>query len=154
MKSRGKRFFKRLVQIGKIPFLIGLGMIFGLAISGSSNSAHHSYVINSEHFGSEIAENIEHRIEERIERQIEERIINEIVIPPIPAIPDIPEIPEIPDFSEIHTNVHVEHTPSFWDILNGIGTIMASLMLIGLGGMMLIRRRQQPQEKSPESVDA
>ena len=151
MKSRRKRFFKRLFKIGKIPFLIGIGLLIGIAISGSSHEEHHSVIIeNDGRFHEEIVHDIEQRIEEQIEHRIEDRIVNEIVIPPIPDIPDIPEIPDLPDFD---TKVYIDNGPSFWDVLNGAGTILASLILVGLGGKMLIQRRRQPKEKSPESVN-
>lgn len=65
-------------------------------------------------------------------------------------MPAIPEMPEMPDF---RANIHiVERGPTVWDVLDGIGTILASLMLIWLGGTVLRRHWQQPKEKSPESV--
>ena len=148
MKSRRKRFFKRLFKVVKIPFLIGIGLLIGLAMSESSHVSHHSVIIeNDGRFHEEIVHDIEQRIEEQIEHRIEDRIVNEIVIPPIPDIPDIPDLPDL------DTNIHIEYGPSVWDVLNGIGTILASLILIGLGGKMLIQRRRQPKEKSPESVN-
>jgi hypothetical protein len=152
MKSRGKRFFKRLFKIAKIPVLIGMGLFIGLVIGTNSANRQQRVVFRPDRpFQGEVAHTIEQQIEERIERHIEERIVEEIVIPPIPPIP---AIPEIPDLSGINTNIHIERTPSFWDVLNGIGTILGSMILMGMGGMILIRRWRQPQEKSPDSAGA
>jgi hypothetical protein len=145
MKSRGKRFFRRLFKVGSVLILIGIGLLIGLAIGTNSTNERQRVII-----GPDRSFQMEQQIGEQIERQIEERIVEEIVIPPIPPVP---AIPEIPDLSRINTQVHIERTPSFWDVLNGIGTILASLILMGLGGMILIRRWQQPKEKSPESVE-
>jgi hypothetical protein len=71
-------------------------------------------------------------------------------IPPIPAIPSIPEIPEIPDMP---TRIYIDHQPSFFEVVNGIGTVLASLGLIGLGLVMVVRGRRQSKEKSPESLN-
>jgi hypothetical protein len=152
MKSRGKRFFKRLFGTGGVLILIGIGLFIGLVIGTNSANRQQRVVFRPDRpFQGEVAHTIEQQIEERIERHIEERIVEEIVIPPIPPIP---AIPEIPDLSGINTNIHIERTPSFWDVLNGIGTILGSMILMGMGGMILIRRWRQPQEKSPDSVGA
>ena len=152
MKSRGKRFFKRLFATGGVLILIGIGLFIGLVIGTNSANRQQRVVFRPDRpFQGEVAHTIEQQIEERIERHIEERIVEEIVIPPIPPIP---AIPEIPDLSGINTNIHIERTPSFWDVLNGIGTILGSMILMGMGGMILIRRWRQPQEKSPDSVGA
>ena len=145
MKSRRKRFFKQLFKIGKIPLLLGIGLLIGLAI-GAENSSRSDMVIRTNgRFSDEIARNIE----QHIEQNIQERINEHIVIPPIPEMPEMPEMPTMPDFQ---TNIRIERGPTFWEVLNGIGTMIASLMLIGLGGMILVRRRREPKEKSPESV--
>lgn len=150
MKSRGKRFFKRLFGAGGVLILIGIGLFIGLVIGTNSADRRQRVVFRPDRpFQGEVAHNIEQQIEERIERHIEERIVEEIVIPPIPPIPPIPEIP---DLSGVNANIHIERTPSFWDVLNGIGTILGSMILIGLGGMILIRRWRQPKEKSADSV--
>jgi len=158
MKSRGKRFFKRLFKIAKIPVLIGMGLFIGLVIGTNSANRQQRVVFRPDRpFQGEVAHNIEQQIEERIERHIEERIVEEIEIapiPPVPPIPPIPPIPEIPDLSGVNANIHIERTPSFWDVLNGIGTILGSMILMGMGGMILIRRWRQPQGKSPDSVGA
>ena len=152
MKSRGKRFFKRLFKIAKIPVLIGMGLFIGLVIGTNSANRQQRVVFRPDRpFQGDVAHTIEQQIEERIERHIEDRIVEEIVIPPIPPIP---AIPEIPDLSGINTNIHIERNPSFWDVLNGIGTILGSMILMGMGGMILIRRWRQPKEKSPDSAGA
>jgi len=152
MKSRGKRFFKRLFGTGGALILVGIGLFIGLVIGTNSANRQQRVVFRPDRpFQGEVAHTIEQQIEERIERHIEERIVEEIVIPPIPPIPPIPEIP---DLSGINANIHIERTPSFWDVLNGIGTILGSMILMGMGGMILIRRWRQPQEKSPDSVGA
>jgi hypothetical protein len=152
MKSRGKRFFKRLFGAGGVLILIGIGLFIGLVIGTNSANRQQRVVFRPDRpFQGEVAHTIEQQIEERIERHIEDRIVEEIVIPPIPPIP---AIPEIPDLSGINTDIHIERTPSFWDVLNGIGTILGSMILMGMGGMILIRRWRQPKEKSPDSAGA
>ena len=146
MKSRTKQFVKRLFKLAKIPLLIGIGLIIGLALSESSHKEHHSVIVRTD---GRVADEIAQNIEQRIEQQIQERIIERVVIRDMPEIPDIPEIPNIPDFQ---TNVHIERGPSFWDLVNGVRTVLASLVMIVLGGMILMRRRREPKEKSPESV--
>lgn len=157
MKSRVKRGFRWLFKKAKMPLLMGIGLFIGLAI-GADNNGGSTVIVRTD---GRAADELAHNFEQRIEHQIQERIVEEINIPPIPEIPAIPEIPEIPAIPEIpsvpelRTNIHiVESTPSFWDVLNGIGTILASLMLIVLGGKILLRRRQVPKEKTPESVGA
>jgi hypothetical protein len=151
MKSRGKRFFKRLFKVGSILLLIGIGLLIGLAIGTNSPDRRPGVTVHTGRpFRDEIAHNIEQQLEEQIEQRINSRIAEEIVLPPIPPVPAIPEIPHLSGFN---ANVHIERTPSFWDVLNGIGTILGSLTLIGLGGMILLRRRQQPKEKSPGSIE-
>lgn len=148
MKSRRKRFFKRLFKLAKIPLLIGLGLIMGLALSESAQTDHHSVIVRTDgRFADEIAQNIERRVEQ----QIEERIIERVVIRDAPEIPPMPEMPVMPDFQ---TNVHIERGLSFWDLVNGVRTVLASLIMIGLGIMILMRRRREPKEKSPESMGA
>lgn len=162
MKSRGKRLFKRLFKMARIPFLIGIGLFIGLIIGAESNQGRQVVVANDGRFADELAYNTE----QRVEQQIQEHMVEEVVVPPIPPIPPIPPVPPIPDFPEMpafpespdfpdfHTNVHIERGPSFWDVLNGIGTILASLILIGMGSKILIQRWRQPQEKPPDSVGA
>jgi hypothetical protein len=147
MKSRGKRFFKRLFKMAKIPLLIGIGLFIGLIIGLDSKEGRNIVIQPDGRSANEYAQNIE----QRIEQQIQEHIIEEIAIPPMPAVPNNPDIPNLRDFQ---TNIRIERTTSFWDVLNGIGTILASLILIGMGVMILLRRRRQPREKSPESVSA
>ena len=148
MKSRGKRFFKRLFAAGSVLILIGIGLLIGLAIGTNSTDRRQRVIIGPDGlFQDELLHTIDQQIEERIEQRIEDRIAEEIVIPPIPPIPAIPEIPDLSGL------VYIERTPSFWDVLNGIGTILASMILIGLGGMILIRRWRLPKEKSPDSVE-
>jgi len=155
MKSRGKRFFKRLFGAGGVLILIGIGLFIGLVIGTNSANRQQRVVFRPDRpFQGEVAHNIEQQIEERIERHIEDRIVEEIVIPPIPPVPPIPPIPPIPDLSGVNANIHIERTPSFWDVLNGIGTILGSMILMGMGGMILIRRWRQPKEKSPDSAGA
>jgi hypothetical protein len=51
-----------------------------------------------------------------------------------------------------HT-IRIDHSPSFFEVVNGIGTILASLGLIGLGVVMIVRGRREPKEKTPESLN-
>jgi hypothetical protein len=158
MKARSKRFFKRLLQLAKIPFLVGIGLLIGVSIAEGTRHTQHTVVIQADDSFENGLGDLERRIEERIEQHIEAQIIERIAIPPIPeipAVPPIPEIPPIPAIPEIPAapGFHiVERGPSVWDVLSGIGTILASLLLIGLGGMMLLRHWRQPKEKSPKTL--
>jgi hypothetical protein len=133
--------------MAKIPLLIGIGLFIGLIIGLESRESPNIVIRPDGRSANEYAQNIE----QRIEQQIQEHIMEEITIPPMPPVPDNPDIPNLRDFQ---TNIRIERTTSFWDVLNGIGTILASLILIGMGGMILLRRWRQPREKSPESVSA
>ncbi|WP_420630189.1 hypothetical protein [Candidatus Leptofilum sp.] len=159
MRARMKRWFKRLLKMGGVFVLIGIGVIIGLTIGGSSAAANHTIVVRGDHhFDERMDVIVEERIHERIEQRIEEEIVVDIppipTMPPIPTVPPIPEMPEIPPMPDIPTTIHIERGgPSFFDVVNGIGTILASFGLIGLGIVMILRGRRQPKEKSPESLN-
>ena len=137
MRARKKRCFKRLLKVGRVFMLIGIGIVIGLAIGESSAQAEHILVVRD---GESV----------RVERPFQERI--EVEIPPIPTIPPIPDMPDMPDMP---TTIHLHRDgPTFFDVVNGIGTILASFGLIGLGLLMVVRgRRQIIKEKSPESLN-
>ncbi|MCA9899499.1 MAG: hypothetical protein H6654_11345 [Ardenticatenaceae bacterium] len=137
MRARKKRWFKRLLKVGRVFMLIGIGIVIGLAIGESSAQAEHILVVRD---GESV----------RVERPFQERI--EVEIPPIPTIPPIPDMPDMPDMP---TTIHLHRDgPTFFDVVNGIGTILASFGLIGLGLLMVVRgRRQIIKEKSPESLN-
>ncbi|MCP4416651.1 MAG: hypothetical protein GY805_08510 [Chloroflexi bacterium] len=156
MRAKIKRLFKRIFKLGGLMLLVFIGMAIGIAIGEESASRRETIVIHSDYpdqFEDDLSISIEQQIGERVEQRIEERIVEQIVIPSIPPIPPIPEIPEIPDIPNIPTTIHIDHSPSFFDVVDGIGTVLASLGLIGLGAVMLVRGRRQPKEKSPESLN-
>ena len=146
MRARKKRWFKRLLKLGGLFMLMGLGLAIGLGI-GYDRGFHEARFLYGERYESPV----------QPIRQIREQI--EIEIPPIPTIPPIPEIPEIPAIPEIPPipdvpTIHIERGGhSFFDVVNAIGTILASFGLIGLGLVMVVRgRREIIKEKSPESL--
>lgn len=139
MKAKGKRLVKRLFRLAKLPLLIGVGLVIGLAIGSAHSSPERVIVYGGDAFAQDIAV-----LERQMEMHMEQRMM--------PEMPEMPVLPEVPDF---RANIHiVERGPTVWDVLDGIGTILASLLLIWLGGTLLRRHWQQPKEKSPESVGA
>ncbi len=136
MRARIKQLFKRLLKTGGLFILIGIGVMIGFAMGVESSEGMQTIVTHSDSEYSSFESELEQQLEERVEHRIEEQIIERIVIPPIPEIPHTPP------------TVHIDHSSSF----NGIGTVLASLGLIGLGTVMLVRSRRQPKEKSPESL--
>lgn len=159
MRKRIKRWVKRLLKTGGLFVLIGFGVLIGIIIGSESASDRQTVIIRSDYpqeFGDELAQTIEQQVAQRVEERIEERI----VIPPIPTVPPFPEmpaIPEIPNIPDIPTKIYIDHQPSFFEVVNGIGTILASLGLIGLGLVMVVRGRRhlrrEPKEKSPKSLN-
>jgi hypothetical protein len=153
MRARIKRWFKRLLKTGGVFVLIGVGVIIGLIIGVNTVDARHTIVVRGD-WSPQFDEQFD-GMEERIEQRIDEQIV--VDIPPIPAIPPIPPIqsvPEMPNMPEIPTTIHIERGgPNFFDVVDGIGTVLASFGLIGLGIVMIVRGRRQLKEKSPESLD-
>lgn len=154
MRARIKRWFKRLLKTGGVFVLIGIGVLIGLVIGVNTADARQTVIIRGDApflFEEGLETAVEYRFEEQLGRQIQTRIEEQTVvdIPPIPTIPPIPEMPTMP------TTIHIERGgPNFFDVVNGIGTVLASFGLIGLGIVMIVRgRRQQIKEKSPESVN-
>ena len=157
MRARMKRWFKRLLKTGGVFVLIGVGVIIGLIIGANTADARHTIVIRGDwsHQFDEQFDGREERIQQRIEPRIDEQIVVDIPpIPAIPPIPPIPSVPEMPNMPEIPTTIHIERGgPSFFDVVDGIGTVLASFGLIGLGIVLIVRGRRQPKEKSPESLN-
>lgn len=149
MRAKGKRLFKRLLKLGGLIFLAGMIFVLGVLAGQDSASERHTVVVRGDSPVRFEAEP-EIAIQERIEREVVERIEEQIVIPPIPTVPPMPPIPEIPP---IPTTIHIDRGPGFFEVVNGIGTILASLALIALGVMMVVRGRRMPKEKSPESLN-
>ena len=144
MRKRIKRVVKKIWKTGKWLLVFGLVLVIGIAIGAESSTTHESVIIYNES-GGEFNE--EHVL--TIERHFENaHLVDEIVIPPIPEIPEIPAVPAIP---EMPTTIYVDNSPSFFDIVDGISTVLASLVLIGLG-VYIIRRDRPGKEKSPESL--
>lgn len=137
MRKKAKRLFRRLFKVGGLFIIIGLAVLLGIAIGSESAGDRQTVIIRSDNpnqFADRVTA-IEHQVEERIEQRIEEQI----VIPPIPEMPDLP------------TTIYINSSPSFGEVVNGISTVLASLGLIALGVVTLIRQRR-PKEKSPASL--
>lgn len=146
MRARTKRLFKRLFKTGGLFIFIGLGVMIGFAIGVESAESRQTVIIRSD-YSHQLEDDLAFSIEQQINERLDQQIVEQIVIPPIPPIPELPDIPNVP------TTIHIENSPSFLDVVNGIGTIFASLGLIGLGAVMLLRNRRQLKEKSPESLN-
>ncbi len=134
MRAKTKRLFKRLLKTGMLFTLVGMGVLIGFAIG--AESASDPVLVHIYPDDPQVHEETFEFAEERFEEHVAERIV----------MPDIPQIPNHP------TRIYIDRSPSFFDVVNGIGTIFASLGLIGLGMVMLMRHRRQPKEKSPESL--
>jgi hypothetical protein len=135
MRARIKRWLKRLLKTGGLFVLVGIGVLIGLIIGENTAVPRQTIIIHGEN-------------PFQFEKQLEIA-----PIPTIPAIPTIPPIPEIPAIPAMPTHIHIDHGPTFFEVVNGIGTVLASLGLIGLGVVMILRGRRQPKEKSPESLN-
>ncbi len=144
MRARIKRWLKRLLKTGGLFVLVGIGVLIGLIIGMNTAVPRQTIIIHGE-------------TPFQFEKQLEIAPIPTIPaippIPPIPTVPPIPPIPEIPGIPAMPTHIHIDHGPSFFEVVNGIGTVLASLGLIGLGVVMIVRGRRQPKEKSPESLN-
>ena len=165
MRKRIKRLIKGLLKTGALFVLVGVGVIIGLIIGVNTADRGETIVIRGDGIGH-LAPMIEQRVEQQVVRQVEERIHEQLQFSPIPTIPPIPTVPPIPAIPTIQPiptippipdtvprTVYIDHSPSFFDVVNGIGTVLASLGLIGLGIVLIIRGRRAPKEKTPESLN-
>ncbi len=152
MRKRIKRLIKRLLKTGGLFVLIGVGVVIGLIIGVNTADRGEMVIVGNEYprvISSELAPIIEQRVEEHVVQLVEQRTEERFEIPPIPTVPPIPSIPSIPDAP---ATIYLDRSPSFLEVVNGIGTVLASFGLIGLGAMMIVRGRRAPKEKTPESL--
>ncbi len=160
MRKNTKRLFKGVIVTGVLFALIGCGFLLGLAIGMSEGQSRRTVVVQNEvpyRLREEVVIGADERMHEEIAREFAEEAegiaISPIpTLPPVPTLPAVPTIPPIPPMPDIPARVYIDHGPSFFDVVNGIGTILASFGLIGLGIVMVVRGRRAPKEKTPESL--
>lgn len=163
MRKNRKRLFKGLLATGVVFALVGCGVLIGLMLGLSEGQSRHSAIGQNEipyRFHEEVVIAADERSHEEMAREVAEQVERIEVapipsiptIPPIPTIPAIPTIQPIPPIPAITPHVYIDHGPTFFDVVNGIGTILASFGLIGLGIAMIVRGWRAPKEKRPESL--
>lgn len=166
MRKNMKRLFKGVIVSGVLFALVGCGVLLGLAIGLSEGQSRRTVVVQNEvpyRLREEVVIGADERMHEEIAREFAEEVEGIAIsplptlppiptLPPVPTLPAVPTLPPIPPMPDIPARVYIDHGPSFFDVVNGIGTILASFGLIGLGIVMVARGRRAPKEKTPESL--
>ena len=135
MRTKIRRLIRRLFMTGSLLIFVGVGVMIGLAIGRNSADRGPTIIIRADNAAA-------------LARQ-PAGLAPLPTIPPIPTVPPIPQIPPVPDVPQV---IHIEHGPSFIELVDGISTVLAAFGLIALGIVLIRRERQQPQEKSPETL--
>lgn len=133
---------KWLKRVGIGCLLLFIGAIIGAVIVGARDNVYVERIVEKND-GSRIAEHIEERIEGRIAIQEEEvvEIVEKIVVAPKIRIPQPSE-----------RTIRIEYDGlSFFQVVGAVANLFTAVLLIGIGLVLLIRRRQAPKEKQPEN---
>jgi hypothetical protein len=141
MKSgKLKKLRKRIGWVLLIGFVFFVGVSIGAESSSSSYVERVVFVDREDAFIRDIEQQIVRQ------EQVVEEIVENVVVE-IPEIPDIPEILEIPAMPVVH---HVNHGPSFFQVVSSIANLLVAIFLIAIGVKVLFKQRHQPVEKQPK----
>lgn len=172
---------KKLLKIGLVLgaaffiFMAGLslgfagGMFAGYGSSGRLDRVRADRIVNERMF---IEEDVERLAEEAFVEAVEKPLRggfafeqeggaviverhgrfgpNITINPPLPPIPDIPEIPAVPPIPAAPVTVHHSGFSLFGFIAGLIRTCFAIAFIL-IGVWFIVRRSQQPVEKSPKA---
>lgn len=156
-------------------FMVGLsmgfagGMFAGSHSSGRLDRVRADRIVNERIF---IEENVERLVEEAVVEAVEDPLRGEFafeleggpviverhgrfgpdvtIIPPIPPIPEVPEIPAIPPIPAAPVIVH-HGGFSLFGFIGGLMRLFFAVTFILIGVWLIVRRSQQPVEKSPKA---
>lgn len=138
-----KKWLKRIV-LGSL--LLFIGVVIGTVATGPDRT-----VYINRFWGAQRGADIAAQIEERIEKRIEEQIViqEQEVVEIIEEIVIAPKI-RIPQQNERVVRIAYDG-PSIFQVVGTVANLFSAVLLIGIGVLLLIRRRQAPKEKQPEN---